>query len=417
MRVIWFLPVLSLWLAGCGGVATTGVGNEPSPQPNPNRKTETVRKVDPKLIEANNQFGFALLQELREADAQKNLLISPASITLALAMAYNGAEGETGRAMAKAMSLEGMDKETLNQAVVDLRQSLQNIDPKVELTIASSLWARMGVTFKQSFLDTSRRTFGAQVSVLDFADPTAPEAINRWVDASTKGKIKKMVDKIPDNTVMFLLNAIYFNGKWQKPFDKELTQPKPFHLANGEQKPVPMMRQSGSFRYLKGANFQMVSLPYGGGRMSMVVVLPDEGVSLSDWLESLDSRSWTEWTSSLRMSEGDLEMPRFKMDYDKTLNDALKSLGMGVAFTEEADFTGMREQRDLYLQKVHHKAVVEVNEEGTEAAAVTSVQVGVTSVAPPRERFRMIVDRPFFFAIRDGNTGVVLFMGAVYEPQ
>ncbi len=417
MRVIWFLPVLSLWLAGCGGVATTGVGNEPSPQPNPNRKTETVRKVDPKLIEANNQFGFALLQELREADAQKNLLISPASITLALAMAYNGAEGETGRAMAKAMSLEGMDKETLNQAVVDLRQSLQNIDPKVELTIASSLWARMGVTFKQSFLDTSRRTFGAQVSVLDFADPTAPEAINRWVDASTKGKIKKMVDKIRHNSVMFLLNAIYFNGKWQKPFDKELTQPKPFHLANGEQKPVPMMRQSGSFRYLKGANFQMVSLPYGGGRMSMVVVLPDEGVSLSDWLESLDARSWKEWTSSLRMSEGDLEMPRFKMDYDKTLNDALKSLGMGVAFTEEADLTGMREQRDLYLQKVHHKAVVEVNEEGTEAAAVTSVQVGVTSVAPPRERFRMIVDRPFFFAIRDGNTGVVLFMGAVYEPQ
>ncbi len=418
MRTLWLLPLFALIVTGCGGVATTGVGTEPSPQPNANRKPEANRKVEPRLIEANNQFGFALLQELREVDAQKNLLVSPMSITLALAMTYNGSAGETERAMAKAMSLEGMDRETLNQAVLDLRQSLQSADPKVELSIANSLWARAGVTFKQSFLDINRRFFGAQVSVLDFDNPEAAQTINSWVDSSTRGKIKKIVGNIPGNTVMFLINAIYFNGKWQKPFDRALTQQKPFHLASGEQKPVQMMVQMGRSPYLKGDGFQMVSLPYGSGRMSMVIALPDEGVSLADWLKTLDAKSWKECTSRLVTTEGRLEMPRFRMEYGKTLNDALKSLGMEVAFLpDRADFTGMRDQRDLFLQRVYHQALVEVNEEGTEAAAVTSVQVGITSVQQPRQPFRMVVDRPFFFAILDTRTGAVLFMGAVYEPQ
>jgi len=333
-------------------------------------------------------------------------------------MTYNGSAGETERAMAKAMSLEGMDRETLNQAVLDLRQSLQSADPKVELSIANSLWARAGVTFKQSFLDINRRFFGAQVSVLDFDNPEAAQTINSWVDSSTRGKIKKIVGNIPGNTVMFLINAIYFNGKWQKPFDRALTQQKPFHLASGEQKPVQMMVQMGRSPYLKGDGFQMVSLPYGSGRMSMVIALPDEGVSLADWLKTLDAKSWKECTSRLVTTEGRLEMPRFRMEYGKTLNDALKSLGMEVAFLpDRADFTGMRDQRDLFLQRVYHQALVEVNEEGTEAAAVTSVQVGITSVQQPRQPFRMVVDRPFFFAILDTRTGAVLFMGAVYEPQ
>jgi serpin B len=413
-----YLPLLALLLAGCGNVATTGVSNEPSPQPSTGNQTaESTRKVDPRLVDANNQFGFALLHQLREADKGKNVFLSPASITLALAMTYNGAAGETEQAMAKAMQLEGMSKEELNQAALDLRRSLQSADPKVELTIANSLWARQGISFKRQFLDANRQYFGAQVSVLDFASPEAPQVINRWVDASTKGKIQKIVDHIPASTVMFLINAIYFHGKWQKPFDKSLTQEKPFHLANGEQKRVPMMAQTGKFPYLQGEGFQMVSLPYGGGRLSMVIALPKEGVSLSEWLHSLDAKSWKEWTSRLVTTDGELQLPRFQMGYEKTLNDALKALGMEVAFDpDRADFTGMREVRDLFLQKVHHKAVAEVNEEGTEAAAVTSVQVGITSVQQPRPPFKMVVDRPFFFAIRDSRTGMVLFLGAVYEP-
>ena len=417
MRSLSILPVLALVLAGCGNVATTGVGNEPSQSATSNKLTETTRKVDPRLIDANNQFGFSLLHQLRKADREKNLFLSPASITLALAMTYNGAAGETEQAMAKVMSLQNMSKEELNQAASDLRQALQSADAKVELTIANSLWARQGIAFKQQFLETNRRYFGAQVSVLDFADPDAPQTINRWVDTSTKGKIKKIVDDISPRTVMFLINAIYFHGKWQKPFDKSLTQEKPFHLANGEQKRGPMMAQTGKFPYLKGENFQMVSLPYGEGRMSMVIVLPDEGTSLNEWLESLNAERWKVWTSRLVPAEGDLQLPRFKMDYEKTLNDALKEMGMALAFEpDRADFTGMRDERDLFLEKVHHKAIVEVDEEGTEAAAVTSVQVGITSVQQPRPPFQMVVDRPFFFAIRDTRTGMVLFMGAVYEP-
>ncbi|MGQ9791012.1 MAG: serpin family protein [Armatimonadota bacterium] len=417
MKATWVLAAFALLLGGCGNVATTGVGNEPPPQPNSTRTTENVRKVDPKLIDANNQFGFALLQELRAGDKEGNILLSPVSVTLALAMTYNGAAGETEQAMAKAMYLNGMDKEALNQAVLDLRQSLQKAGPNVELTIANSLWARQGETFKQQFLQTNQRYFDAQVRVLDFNDPNAPGTINRWVDSHTKGKIKKIVQDIPSNTVMFLINAIYFNGKWQKPFDKALTQLKPFHLASGEQKPVQMMKQEGRFAYLKGEGFQMISLPYGGGRLSMVIALPDEGVRLAEWLDTLDAEKWKEWTSRLAMAEGELQLPRFKMDYDKTLNNALKSLGMEVAFIcGRADFTRMGEGPDLFIQKVHHKAVVEVNEEGTEAAAVTSVQVGVKSVQLPRPPFKMVVDRPFLFAIRDTRTGIVLFLGAVYEP-
>lgn len=417
MKPVWLLPILALLCTGCGNVATTGVGNEPPPQPNTGKMTESTRKVDPRLVDANNRFGFALLHQLREAEEGKNVFFSPTSITLALAMTYNGAAGETEQAMAKVMSLEEISKEELNQAAMELRQSLQSADPKVELTIANSLWARQGISFKKQFLETNRQYFGAQVSVLDFGDPTALQTINRWVEGNTRGKITKIVDSIPASTVMFLINAIYFNGKWQKPFDKSLTQEKPFHLANGEQKRVPMMAQTGKFPYLKGEGFQMVSLPYGAGRLSMVVVLPDEGISLNEWLKSLDAKSWKEWTPKLVTTDGELQLPRFKTEYDKTLNDALKSLGMAVAFDpHRADFTGMRDERDLFLEKVHHKAVVEVNEEGTEAAAVTSVQVGITSVQQPRPPFKMIVDRPFFFAIRDTRTGMVLFMGAVVEP-
>jgi serpin B len=196
-----------------------------------------------------------------------------------------------------------------------------------------------------------------------------------------------------------------------------LTQEKLFHLASGGQKHVPMMAQTGKFPYLKGEGFQMVSLPYGTGRLSMVIVLPDEGVSLSEWLQSLDAKSWKEWTSRLVTTDGELQLPRFQMEYEQTLNDALKALGMSVAFDpDRADFTGMRDEGGLFLEKVHHKAVIEVNEEGTEAAAVTSVQVGITSVQQPRPPFKMVVDRPFLFAIRDGRTGMVLFIGAVYEP-
>lgn len=418
-RLVLILPLLVLLAAGCGNVATTGVGGEPPSQPNiPGKDMDTNRRAEVRLVDATNRFGFALLQQLQRSHEEKNVFFSPMSVILALTMAYNGAAGETEQAMAKALALEGMSKQEVNDAVLRLRRTLRGDDKGVEIRIANSLWARQGVTFRPQFLEVNRRYFEAQIRVLDFADPAAADAINQWVETSTNGRIKKMVEQIPPDTVMYLLNAVYFNGKWSRPFDQSLTAPLPFHLANGERKQVPMMPQDGSFAYLKGEGFQMVRLPYGEGRFYMVIALPDEGVKLSEWLKGVSAKQWQAWTQRLSLAEGEVKIPRFQMGYEQTLNDALKALGMEVAFLpDRADFRHMREQRDLFIQKVHHKAVVEVNEAGTEAAAVTSVQIGITAAPMPRPRFQMVVDRPFLFAIQEGQSGAILFLGAVYDPE
>jgi serpin B len=217
---------------------------------------------------------------------------------------------------------------------------------------------------------------------------------------------------------MYLINAVYFKGQWQNKFDAARTQPQPFHLADGKTKQTPLMAQSGSYQYFKGENFQAVSLPYGQGGAALYLFLPNEGVSLSSWLGGLSFQNWQQWMTSFRNAQGDVKLPRFKMDYSRELNNALTALGMGVAFDRsKANFSGIREQKDLFISQVKHKAVLEVNEEGSEAAAATSVAIGMTSVRREPERFSFIADRPFLLAIRDQQTGAILFLGAVFEPM
>ena len=217
---------------------------------------------------------------------------------------------------------------------------------------------------------------------------------------------------------MFLINAVYFKGQWQKKFDKALTKEKPFHLPDGKQKPAPMMAQSGKYLYHRGDKFQAVSLPYGNGGVSAYLFLPDEGSSLDEFLKGFSHQKWEALINNFNSTPGDIELPRFKLDYEKTLNDPLKALGMGMAFSKaDADFSGIRPERDLYISEVKHKAVIEVNEEGTEASAATSVGIAITSAQRPQQPFRFIADRPFLMAIRDSQTGAILFMGAVMEPE
>jgi serpin B len=370
------------------------------------------------LAAASNAFGFDLFQQLRRQDANKNVFFSPLSVTVALAMTYNGAAGETKNAMARALKIEGMSHAELNHASHDLLKALKGSDPKIELAIANSLWARGGVRFNEDFLSRNRQFYGAEISTLDFSSPQAAETINRWVSASTKGKISKIIDNIDPQKVMFLINAVYFKGQWQKRFEKTLTKEQPFYLPGGQKKPVPMMAQSGNYLYHRGDKFQAVNLPYGDGGVSLYLFLPDKGSSLDDFLKGLSFQKWEEWINNFNDTPGDVKLPRFKLDYEETLNDSLKAVGMGVAFNpREADFSGIRPERDIYISQVKHKAVVEVNEEGTEAAAATSVGVTTTSIREPRERFSFIADRPFLMAIRDSKTGVILFMGAVMEPK
>jgi serpin B len=373
-----------------------------------------IGPIDDSVVTANTQFGFNLFDEIRKTEQDKNIFISPLSVSLALAMTLNGAAGETEQAMTNTLQLQGLDSEAINGGYAGLRQTLLTSDPKVTLTIANSLWARQGIPFHQSFLQRNTHFFEAKISTLNFNDPSTPETINQWVDTNTNGKIQKIVgDTIDPDTVLFLINAIYFKGAWQREFDLSRTQDDSFYLANGDVKQVPMMRQQRRYPYYRGENFQAISLAYGDGEMSMYIFLPDHESNLNSFLADLNAERWENWMSQFHGQDVSLVMPKFKLEYETGLNAPLASLGMGIAFTEDANFSGMA-PAPLFIKDVLHKTFVKVNEEGTEAAAVTSVEVGITSVPPPPIPFT--IDRPFFFAIRDNQTKTVLFMGVVVDP-
>jgi serpin B len=388
------------WLAALSGHQTSG-----SAEAQPDRR----------LVAAGNEFGFDLFSRLQAPNRTANIFISPLSIATALAMTYNGAAGETARAMAGALKLAGLSLAEVNHGSAAWRQGLTSADPKIELAIANALWARQGVEFKPDFLARTRQFYGATVAALDFRAPTAADTINGWVKTQTQGKIPQIVGEIDPRMVMFLINAVYFKGHWQTKFDPARTTDGPFQLLSGQPKPVPMMTQAGTYPYYRGEGFQAVSLPYGQGGTSAYLFLPDQDSSLSAFLERLSHQTWEEWLPRFSPMPGDLKLPRFTLAYEGELRGPLTALGMGVAFEGgSADFTGMRAARDLFIDQVKHKVVLEVNEEGTVAAAITSVGIRVTSMTP---RFTFIADRPFWMAIRDGRTGAILFMGAVVEPK
>jgi serpin B len=426
MRAV--VVALLLALLGCTSVGHSDAANNTPANSNTENTSQVTMeepkppasgKLDPRLAAANAKFGFKLYSELTKQSAEKNIFVSPSSIALCLTMAYNGAEGETRQAMARALETQALSLDELNHAYADLKAALENPDAKVKLQIANSLWARQGLQFKPDFIQRNKDYFGAQVTALNFDDPSAPATINQWVSEKTSGKIDKIVDQIDSSSILFLINAIYFKGTWAKEFDKAKTKENNFTLVRGTKR-LPMMSQSGNYQYLETGNFQAVSLPYGGGRVSFYVFLPSSSSSLGAFEKSLTEANWQQWMTQFHATDGDISLPRFRVTYEATLNDALKALGMGTAFDEaRANFSGMIQMggQNVYISRVKHKTFAEVNEEGTEAAAVTSTEMRATSMRMPTERFRMVVDRPFFCAIRDNATGAVLFMGSIYDPQ
>jgi len=375
------------------------------------------RSVDSKLVDANTKFGFKLFSEILKQDSKRNVFVSPTSVAIALSMTYNGASASTQQAMAKALELQGMSLQDVNQGNDALKASLENADPAVQLSIANSLWAKQGIAFKPDFMQRNQDFYGAKVTELDFAKPDAPKIINNWVKENTRGKIDQVVQQINPSDVLFLINAIYFKGKWTNEFDKSQTSDRPFYLSDGTQKQHPMMSQSGKYRYFENESFQAVSLPYGKERLSLYVFLPKKNTTLDAFQQQLTPENWQQWINRFGMRRGSIQLPRFKFDYDVQLNAALKALGMEEAFdASRANFSDMT-SASVKIDEVKHKTFVEVNEEGTEAAAATSVRVSLTSARMPEEPFQMLVDRPFFCAIRDNQTGTVLFMGSIREPK
>lgn len=383
------------------------------PQPIAMQKPQTV---NPKLVTANTTFGFKLFSELLQQDRGKNVFVSPSSVAIALSMAYNGASGETQQQMAKTLELQGMSLNELNQANANLKALLENPDSGVQLAIANSLWARQGVPFKPTFLQHNQKFYSAQVTDLDFAAPNATATINNWVKEKTRGKISQIVDSLKPDDIMFLINAIYFKGSWTKAFDKSETVNQPFYLSKGRQKSHPMMAQTGSYKYYENDQFQAVSLPYGKQKVSMYIFLPKPSSNLSSFAKTLTAENWQQWMGRFRKQPGSVQMPRFKLEYDVELKKALSALGMPIAFDANQATFDKLSTVSTKIDQVKHKTFVEVNEEGTEAAAATSIGIVATSM-PMNEPFQMVVDRPFFCAIRDNQTGTVLFMGAIVDPK
>lgn len=360
-------------------------------------------------IDSYNQFGFNLYQQLSN---KENILLSPVSIALALSMAYNGASGETQAAMAEALLIEGIDVEQLNQSNKLLLAMLQDSDVTVE--IANSLWLRKGVPFLPGFIGDNKTYYDAQVSELDFASAAAAPTINKWVKDQTKGLIEDIVEgSIDPMTLAFLINAVYFQGDWTDAFAAANTRDNTFHSPGG-QVTVPFMNKTASFDYLEDKDLQAIRLPYGKGNMAMYVFLPQ---NLEEFHKNLTQEQWAKWRVGFESARGELSLPKFEFEYEQSLNEALAALGMGLAFDPMgADFSKMVElAEDVHISEVKHKAFIEVDEKGTEAAAVTSIEIQVTSM-PPVSSFTMKIDRPFFFLIHDQQTDAILFMGSVHDP-
>jgi serpin B len=379
-----------------------------------NESDKLVENLDRNLVSANTKFAFNIFNLLIEEDKGQNIFISPLSILLALAMTYNGAIGETALGMADAMEFEGMDMEELNQGFSDLMISILSADKSVELSIANSIWQRQDFDAKEDFIETNKRYYNSQVKKLDFSDPGAVDTINDWISDATKEKIQKMLSQIPPDAVMYLINAIYFKGDWTYPFEEEATYDEEFFLDGGSTKSVPMMHMTGTFSYAQHDNYKIARLPYGQEKLAMYILLPDEGTDIDTIIGSMDDELWRSLTGRFETGEVELTMPKYKMEYGvKLLNDALSALGMEIAFTPMADFSNIAQ--DIFISRVLHKAVIEVNERGSEAAAATVVEM-VESAMPMDEVFEFRADRPFMFTISDDRTGSILFMGKVMDP-
>ena len=385
-----------------------------SPLPNTEAPPLTpMTKPEKKIVAANTKFGFKLFAEILKEQQKENIFISPSSIAMVLAMTYNGASGSTQKVMAHALELNGLNLQQINTGYGELKKLLVNPDEKVKLDIANSLWVNRDVKLSPEFLQRNQNFYQAEITNLNFKDPNSVKTVNQWVKENTQGKIDRILETINTDDVLFLINAIYFKGSWNKEFDPKKTQELAFTLASGKQKLHPMMSQSDKYKYYETEKFQSVSLPYGKDeRISFYVFLPKENSSLQEFYQDLNALNWGKWMTQFQKRQGLIRLPRFKTEYDITLNKTLSALGMREAFTGKANFSEMG--NNLIISEVKHKTFVEVNEEGTEAAAATVV---VMARGGSFKSFNMIVNRPFFYAIRDNKTGSLLFMGSIVEPN
>jgi serpin B len=371
------------------------------------------------VVEGNQAFAFGLYEKLKEVEG--NLFFSPYSISTALAMTYAGARSNTEEQMGTALHFT-LDQKRFHPAFAWLEAQLKAIQEKgdIELNIANSLWAQEDYVFLKEFLDLIQSNYGTVLNHVDFkrACEAAREEINAWVEQKTKDKIKDLIKPGVLNalTRLVLTNAIYFKGRWDSQFIKSDTQGSPFWLSIDKSVEVPMMTQKRQFRYMENDSLQILELPYVGNDLAMIVLLPRKVDGLAQLEADLSLENLNMWIGHLRKREISVFLPKFKMTSQFRLSEILASMGMPDAFGEDADFSGIDGTKDLFISAVIHKAFVDVNEEGTEAAAATAAVISVTSVpSKPPPTFR--ADHPFVFLIHDNHSGSILFVGRIVNPN
>ncbi|MFS0727024.1 serpin family protein [Paenibacillus sp. 1P07SE] len=375
--------------------------------------------LDPAFAEDQLAFAFDLYRELQphKDNPQDNDTISPVSIATALSMTMNGAATDTLTEMEQALHSTDRTAEARNLGYEVLADLLTHSGKGAQVSLANSLWMREPLQFKDDFLTKNQSHYNTEMTSLNFADDDATKRINSWVREQTAGKIQQMFEHpIDDETILLLLNTVYFKGTWQQEFKPESTRTGSFTTAAGQQQDVSMMHNGGYFSYVQADGMQMIRLPYKDSGLGMIVILPDEQLTLDALLGKLSPEQWQTWKAGLDSRQGHIGLPKFKLESQYVLNDTLQALGMRQAFdVGQADFTPMIElEENVFIGEVKHKTFIEVDEKGTEAAAATSVGMEAGS-AQPEDPFDMVVDRPFFFAIEDERTSALLFMGSVRQ--
>jgi serine protease inhibitor len=371
------------------------------------------------IVEADNAFGLDVFQRILENEEKPNFMISPLSLSMALSMAYNGAETETKIEMAEVLGVGEFTRDELNETYRDLIKALMEADPEVAMQIANSIWYRNTYYVEQSFLDVNNTYYDAEVNEADFNAPGTVDDINNWVGDKTNGKIETIIQDIPAEMVMYLINAIYFNGTWAKEFNPESTQQLSFKTDDGEYVQTDIMGRVDTLDYQRNDIFSSIRMPYGDGNFSMTVMLPNDGKTVSDVAGAFTPSNWNKWQEGFEETKNvDIRFPKFKVEYEKTLNGLLKDMGMNLAFTAQADFSSINPARNLFISFVKHKTFIEVDEEGTEAAAVTIIGFEYTSVNPDEpQKIYFHCTKPFLYAITEKDTGAILFMGKVGNPE
>ena len=378
-----------------------------------------LKAADNAMLQSDQAFAFEFFSKVFDEEQKENdlnFMVSPFSLSMALAMTWNGSDNETKLAIQNTLKLDGMTDVEVNSYFKKLKEAFEKTDPSTKLAIANSIWTNKNIQILPEFISLNKNYFNATVDAVDFSDPTTTQRINKWADDNTNGLIKEVIEETSPRALMYLLNALYFKGIWTSEFDAKNTSKMPFTTEMGKSQNVDMMQQNAHFNYASDETMQMVELPYGNEAFSMMVLLPRQGKTIANIASNLQSKNyWTGMKNKLRNKDVDLFLPKFKTKYTKQLNSVLKNMGMDIAFSpDDADFSRMS-NTSSFISFVKQFTYIATDEAGTEAAAVTVVGMETTSFPSQPEKVTFKANKPFIYVIQEKSTGSILSMGSVKQ--